>query len=82
MKANLGAIDRAIRIIVVLLISVLIISHIVVGSISIMAFAILLFLSVTSLMSYCPFYSIFHLNTKKNLNDKAYASYRNQRQLN
>jgi len=65
MKKNMGTVDKVIRILVAMIVVILYFTHVISGTLAI----ILLLLSgvfiVTSLLSFCPLYPIFGLNTKK-----------------
>ncbi|MES2590705.1 MAG: DUF2892 domain-containing protein [Bacteroidota bacterium] len=82
MKTNIGSLDKAIRIGSAIAICILILCNTISDAIAIAALIIGLSLAITGIISHSPVYSIFNINTKKNLNDKAYSSYRNQRQFN
>ena len=66
MKKNMGTVDKAIRILVAVVMVVLFFTHVITGTLAI----ILLILSgvfvLTSLISFCPLYLPFGLSTKKN----------------
>ncbi len=65
MKKNMGTIDKVIRILVAVVMVVLFFTHVITGTLAV----ILLILSgvfvLTSLISFCPLYLPFGLNTKK-----------------
>lgn len=82
MKANIGSLDKIIRIGSAIIICILILSSAITDTIAIAGLIIGLTLAITSIISHSPVYSLFKLNTNKNLNDKAYISYRNQQQFN
>ncbi len=82
MKPNIGSLDKTIRIGSSIVICVLILSSTITDTIAIAGLIFGLTLAITSIISHSPIYSIFHINTKKNLNDKAHSSYRSQRQFN
>ncbi|MRR24214.1 DUF2892 domain-containing protein [bacterium] len=66
MKKNMGTADRIIRVIIAVIIALLFITGIIQGTLGV----ILLILSgvfvLTSLVSFCPLYAPFGLNTYKN----------------
>jgi hypothetical protein len=82
MKANLGPTDKAIRVIISVLIVILLVPEVISGFIALLSYGSLIFLVITSAIGYCPVYKALGINTKKNLNDKAYNHYRNQKQFN
>jgi hypothetical protein len=65
MKKNMGTVDKAIRILVAVVVVILFFTKVISGTLAI----ILLILSgvfiVTSFLSFCPLYLPFGLNTKK-----------------
>ena len=68
-KANVGTADRAIRLIVALTLIVLFYTGLLSGIAGIIGLIVALLLTVTSLLSFCPIYRLFKLNsvfTKKN----------------
>ena len=79
MKANIGTHDRIIRIVIAVAMVVLLLVKFIFGfNVMLVAMSIPLFLIITSVLSYCPIYNIFGINTKKNLNDKAYNNFKKQ----
>lgn len=79
MKANLGQIDKALRIIIALGLILLLVTTIVPLFFAILASLVSIYLPLTSAFGSCLIYGLFGVNTKKNLNDKAYTYYRNQK---
>lgn len=79
MKANLGQTDKALRIIITLGLVLLLITTAVSLLFAVFASLATIYLLVTSAFGNCMLYGLFGVNTKKNLNDKAYSYYRNQR---
>lgn len=65
MKANMGTADKAIRIVVALIIAGLYFSHQITGTISIVLLALAGIFALTSLISFCPLYVPFGISTKK-----------------
>ncbi len=65
MKKNMGSTDKAIRIIVAVIFAILYFTGIVAGT---LGFVLLIFAAVfvlTSLISFCPLYAPFGINTCK-----------------
>lgn len=65
MKGNMGPLDRILRIIIALVIGVLYFTKIVTGTIGTILLVIALIFLLTSIVGYCPLYSIIGVSTKK-----------------
>ena len=78
MKANLGPLDKAVRLITSVLIIILLISGLVSITIVLVGSILAIILITTSNIGYDPLYGICKINTKKRLNDKAFNSNKNQ----
>jgi hypothetical protein len=65
MKKNMGLIDKVIRIIIVITLLVLYFTKTIDGSIGIIAIVVSVIFLATSLISFCPLYTIFGINTGK-----------------
>jgi hypothetical protein len=65
MKANMGNTDRAIRIIIALIIATLYFTNIITGTLGIVLLVFAGVFVLTSLISFCPLYTLFGLNTCK-----------------
>lgn len=78
MRNNVGAIDKTIRMLIVIAVLVLVFDKIVSEPVSVVFFIFSMFLLSTCLKGNCPIYRIFGINTNKNLNDKAKIYQRNQ----
>lgn len=65
MKANMGLLDKAIRIIIAIVFSALYITKTVEGTLGIILLALGGVFLLTSVISFCPLYTIFGLNTCK-----------------
>jgi hypothetical protein len=79
MITNIGVTDKIIRIVASILISAVIWINIFSGLTATIALIFLaFFLITTAFMGYCPIYNVFGVNTKKNLNDKAYSNFKKQ----
>ncbi|MES2140891.1 MAG: DUF2892 domain-containing protein [Bacteroidota bacterium] len=81
MKANLGVLDKVIRVTISVSVLVLFFTGIISGNSVVIGLIFAAILLVTSYMSYCPIYGVCGLNTKKKLNDKVYNS-KNQNYFN
>ena len=64
MKANMGSIDRIIRLIIAIVVSVLFYMGIIEGTLGIVLLVAAGVFLLTSLVSFCPLYPIFGMSTK------------------
>jgi hypothetical protein len=65
MKANMGSIDRVVRIVAALIIAALYFTHIINGTVAIILLVIAAVFILTSFISFCPLYLPFGISTKK-----------------
>ena len=65
MKANMGSLDKAIRIVLAIAFAMLYITKMVEGTAGIILLAMGAVFLLTSVISFCPLYSIFGFNTGK-----------------
>jgi hypothetical protein len=65
MKKNVGTIDKAIRILVAVVVVVLYFTHIISGVLAIVLLALSAIFVVTSLLSFCPIWLALGLSTRK-----------------
>ena len=65
MKANMGSLDKAIRIIAAIVFSMLFITKTVEGTTAIVLLVLGGVFLLTSVIGFCPLYTIFGLNTCK-----------------
>jgi uncharacterized membrane protein YtjA (UPF0391 family) len=65
MKQNMGGADKIIRILIALIIGVLYFKGIVTGTIGIVLMVLAVVFVVTSLVSFCPLYTLFGVSTCK-----------------
>ena len=64
MKANMGSLDRLVRIIIAVAIGVLFYMGVLEGTLGIVLLILAAIFLLTSLVSFCPLYLPFRLNTK------------------
>lgn len=64
MKANMGSLDRIVRIVLAVVMAVLYFQGIVAGTLGIILVVAAVIFALTSLISFCPLYTIFGLSTK------------------
>lgn len=65
MKKNLGTIDKAIRILVAVVFAVLFFTNIITGTLGIILLVLAAVFVLTSVISFCPLYWPFGINTGK-----------------
>jgi uncharacterized membrane protein len=65
MKKNMGSTDKALRLIVAIILVVLYFSNILTGTLGIVALVVAGVFTLTSLVSFCPLYTLIGLNTCK-----------------
>jgi len=65
MKKNIGKIDKAIRIILALVIAILVITQVISGTLAVILLILSGVLVLTSIISFCPLYLPCHINTGK-----------------
>jgi hypothetical protein len=68
MKKNLGAIDKIIRLAIAAVVVVLYYLNIITGTLGIVLLVFAAVFVLTSLISFCPLYTILGLNTDKKTN--------------
>ena len=65
MKKNMGTIDKAIRILIAIVIAVLFYTGVITGVLGIVLLVLAAVFVLTSLFSFCPLYLPFGINTGK-----------------
>jgi hypothetical protein len=65
MKKNMGTVDKAIRIIVALLIGILFFTKVITGTFGIILLVLAVVFLITSLISFCPLYTLCGCSTCK-----------------
>lgn len=65
MKANMGSIDRIIRVLVAVVIGILYFTGTISGTVAAILGLLAVVFILTSLISFCPLYRPFNLSTKK-----------------
>ncbi len=65
MKSNMGSFDRIIRVIVSILLVVLFSTDVIQGALGWVVIAVAAVFTLTSIVGFCPLYTIFGLSTKK-----------------
>ena len=64
MKKNMGNIDKIIRILVAIVIAVLFFTNVISGTLGIILLVLAGVFVLTSLMSFCPLYTLVGINTR------------------
>ena len=70
MKKNMGSFDRVFRSIIALVVGVLYFSGIISGTLGLILFVVAIVFLLTSIISFCPLYTLFGFNTCKVENNK------------
>lgn len=65
MKKNMGSADKIIRLIIAAIIVVLSFTHIIEGTLSLILLVVAAVFALTSLVSFCPLYTLLGINTCK-----------------
>jgi len=63
MKKNMGAIDKVIRILIAVVIAILFFTKVITGILGIILIVLAAVFVITSLISFCPLYLPFGINT-------------------
>ena len=70
MKKNMGSIDKLVRIIIAVIIAILYFTNVIPGTLGIILLVLATIFVLTSLVSFCPIYTVFGLSTCKNREKK------------
>ncbi|MCF6167883.1 DUF2892 domain-containing protein [Lutibacter sp.] len=65
MKKNMGSVDKIIRVLIAIVIAVLYWQGIISGTLAIVLLVLGIVFLLTSLINFCPLYTIFGINTSK-----------------
>jgi hypothetical protein len=65
MKKNMGSVDKAVRLLVALVVLVLALTKVISGTLAIVLLILAGVLVLTSIVSFCPLYSLLGINTCK-----------------
>ncbi len=65
MKKNMGSVDKIIRVLIAIVIAVLYWQGIIGGTLAIILLVLGIVFLLTSLINFCPLYTIFGVNTSK-----------------
>lgn len=65
MKKNMGTVDKTIRVIIAAVIAILYYFGVISGTLAIILMVFAIIFIVTSLISFCPLYTLFGINTGK-----------------
>jgi hypothetical protein len=65
MKANVGTVDKIIRIALAVLVAILYFTNVISGTLGIILLVLAGVFVLTSLVSFCPIWAIFGVNTSK-----------------
>ena len=65
MKANIGTIDKSVRILIAAVIAVLFFTGVISGTLAIILFIVAAILLITAFISFCPIWHFLGISTKK-----------------
>ncbi len=65
MKKNMGAIDKVIRVLIAIVFAILFFTKVITGAVGIILLVLAIIFVLTSLISFCPLYKPFGINTAK-----------------
>ncbi len=65
MKANMGNIDRIVRLVIAVIIAALYFSGTLTGTVGIVLLVVAAIFAVTGFVSFCPLYPLLGINTRK-----------------
>jgi hypothetical protein len=65
MKKNMGTADKAVRILIAVIIAILFFTNVISGLLGFILLALAVIFVLTSLISFCPLYMPFGINTGK-----------------
>jgi hypothetical protein len=63
MKANMGAIDRIIRLVIAMILAAFYFTDTITGTVGIVFLIVAAVFTLTSLVSFCPLYTLLGINT-------------------
>lgn len=65
MKANMGTADKVIRVLIAIVIGILIYTDVLTGTLAVVLGVLAIVFVLTSLVSFCPLYTLFGIRTCK-----------------
>jgi len=65
MKKNMGSADKTIRVFIAAIVALLYFTGVITGTLAIVLMILALVFIITSLISFCPLYPLFGINTSK-----------------
>ncbi len=65
MKKNMGSIDRVVRVLIAVVVSILYFTGTITGTLGLVLIILSIVFLLTSLLSFCPLYTILGINTCK-----------------
>ena len=65
MKTNMGSADRAIRVLIAIAVAILYFTGTIQGSLGVVLLVLAVVFLLTSVMGFCPLYTLFGMNTCK-----------------
>jgi hypothetical protein len=64
-KKNMGSVDRIVRLVLVALVAVLYFMNVISGTLALVLGVLAVVFLITSLVSFCPLYTLFGISTNK-----------------
>lgn len=65
MKSNMGSTDRIIRLVIAVVVLILFMSDVITGTLGWILIAIAAIFTLTSMINFCPLYTVLGISTKK-----------------
>lgn len=65
MKSNMGSTDRIIRLVIAVVVLILFMSDVITGTLGWVLIAIAAIFTLTSMINFCPLYTVLGISTKK-----------------
>ncbi|MGN5955177.1 YgaP family membrane protein [Sphingobacterium lactis] len=75
MKKNMGTVDRTIRVILALAIAVLYFMNVISGTLAIVLLVIAVVFVLTSVIGYCPLYSLLGISSRKRTDTEEFTEF-------
>lgn len=70
MKKNMGTADRAIRVLIAIVIAILYFTNAITGTLAIVLMIVAVVFLLTGFISFCPLYTLLGMRTNKNADKK------------
>lgn len=70
MKANIGTIDKSVRIIIAAVVAVLFFTNVISGTLAIILFIVAAILLITTFINFCPIWHFLGISTRKKISNQ------------